>query len=72
VKMKEIVAARMRANAGCERMSVDSRQQRRARARKAEFQRVTELYAEPRKARRRMALRIVRMSERASVRTERR
>lgn len=61
----EIVAERMRASAGCERHSVDSRQQRQARARKEMFAEVTKRYGpEPRKARRGIALSLVRKAKR--------
>lgn len=57
IRHVDIVAARMKASAGCERYSVDSRQQRRARARKESFAQITKMHGpEPRKARRGIAL----------------
>lgn len=64
MRMRQIVAARMRASAGCERYSKDSRQQKRARARKVAFAEVTKLYGpEPRKARRGIALTLARKKQ---------
>ncbi len=61
MRMNEIIAERMRAHRGCEALSVDSRQQRRARIRKETFADITKRFGpEPRKARRGIALALAR------------
>ena len=44
MRHREIVAERMRAHRGCEKLSVDSRQRRRALVRQGMTQKVDELY----------------------------
>ena len=67
VRHAEIVAERMRRSGGCERHSVDSRQQKAARARKQLFEEVNTKYGpEPRRARRGITLTLARKRRKAA------
>lgn len=66
MRHREIVAARMQVSAGCERHTQDSRQQKAARERAVSFAEITKKYGpEPRRARRGIALTLVRTKRKA-------